>query len=296
MSRTVWLPRLPAALMAEVTAGGIRFHVQRLPAHCMTGSTDHPADSPTVVFVHGLGIDNMSSFYYTLANPAARAGADVILYDLRGHGDTERPPTGYSLEASVHDLTSLLDALGVTRPVHLVGNSFGGMVALALAMAHPARVASLLLIESLIEFAAVTEDWEKQTARVLVAEGMKLRRGLSDWRAQYGRKLHRFNTAIDALVHGTTLVADLRAQRPFLSADLRSVTCPVVAVYGENSDIIHQAYRLKHLLPNCNLTVVPNCSHFLVVEAPGVLRDLLLRWLSSDAETHLMPVDNVLVR
>ncbi|MCA1708306.1 MAG: alpha/beta hydrolase, partial [Actinobacteria bacterium] len=295
-SRTAWLPRLLAAPMAEVTAGGIRFHVQRLPAHSVTGSTDHPADSPTVVFVHGLGIDNMSSFYYTLANPAARAGADVILYDLRGHGDTERPPTGYSLDASVCDLTALLDALEVTGPVHLVGNSFGGMVALAVAMAHPVRVASLLLIEALTEFAAMTEDWEEQTARVLVTEGMQFRRGLSGWRAQYGRKHHRFNTAIDALVNGTTLVTDLQAQRSFRSADLRSVTCPVLAVYGDNSDILHHAHRLKHLLPNCDLTVVPNCSHFLVVEAPGVLRDLLLRWLSLDAETHLVPVEKALVR
>ncbi len=281
--------------MAEVTAGGIRFHVQRLPAHCLTGSTDHPADSPTVVFVHGLGIDNMSSFYYTLANPAARAGADVILYDLRGHGDTERPPTGYSVEASVRDLTALLDALGVSRPVHLVGNSFGGTVALALAMAHPARVASVLLIEALIEAAAMgEEEWEEKMARML-AEGMKLRRVLSG-RAQYSRKLYRFSAAMDALVNGTTLTADLRAQRPFRDADLRSVTCPVGAVYGDNSDIIDQGYRLKHLLPNCDLTVVPKCGHFLIVEAPGVLRDLLLRWLSSDAETNLMPVENALVR
>src|SRR6476659_2903719 len=147
MSRGVWQSQLPAVLMAKVTAGGIRFHVQRLPAHRPRASADHPADSPTVVFVHGLGFDNMSSFYFTLANPAARAGADVILYDLRGHGDTERPTTDYSVEASVRDLTALLDALGVTKPVHLVGNSFGGMVALALAMAHPTRVASLLLIE-----------------------------------------------------------------------------------------------------------------------------------------------------
>jgi pimeloyl-ACP methyl ester carboxylesterase len=282
--------------MAEVTAGGIRFHVQRLRAHCLTGSTDHPVDSPIVVFVHGLGIDNMSSFYYTLANPAARAGADVILYDLRGHGDTERPPTGYSLEASVRDLTALLDALGVTKPVHLVGNSFGGMVALALAMAHPTRVASLLSIEALIEFPAVTEEWEEHTARVLVAEFLLLRKGLSECRARYGRKLHHFDAAIDALVHGTTLVADLAAQQHFASADLRAVSCPVLAVYGDNSDIIHQGYRLQHLLPKCDLTIVPNCSHFLIVESPGVLRDLLLRWLSSDAKNHLVPVENALVR
>ena len=69
---------------------------------------------------------------------------------LRGHGDTERPPTGYSAEAAVRDLTALLDALGVDQPVHLVGNSSGATVALAMAVTHPARIAKVLLIEALV--------------------------------------------------------------------------------------------------------------------------------------------------
>lgn len=289
--------------MAEITADGIRFHVQRLPVHRPAGSTDRPMDPPTVVFVHGLIIDNMSSFYYTLANPAARAGADVILYDLRGHGGTERPRTGYSLEESVRDLIALLDAIRVTGPVHLVGNSFGGTIALALAMAHPDRVASLLLIDA----AVVTEDWLKQTARrfamdgpELLAElrgkGMQLRGDLLDRSAEPGRGADRFYAVIDAIINGTTLAADLLALQPFSSAGLRSIACPVVAVYGEKSDIIHHAYRLKHLLPNCDLTVVPNCSHFLLAESPGVVRELLLRRLIPDAVARRSPVGKASVR
>ncbi|MGH3845134.1 MAG: alpha/beta fold hydrolase [Pseudonocardiaceae bacterium] len=278
--------------MADVTAGGIRFHVQRLAAHRPPSSTDQPA---TVVFVHGLGVDNMSSFYYTLANPAARAGADVILYDLRGHGATERPPSGYSVEASVRDLTALLDALGVSQPVHLVGNSFGGTIALAMAIAHPGRVERVLLIEALIEGAVMNEqEWEEKIAHMLAA-GMELRRTLSG-RARYERKLRRFRTAFDALFTGTTLNTDIQEQRPFRRADLQSVTCPVLAVYGGNSDIIDQAHMIKHLLPDCDLTVVPDCSHFLMLEAPSVLRELLLRWLSSDVKPDVRHAENALVR
>jgi pimeloyl-ACP methyl ester carboxylesterase len=282
--------------MPEVSAGGIRFHVQRLPAHRPTGSADHPARPPIVVFVHGLGVDNMSSFYYTLANPAARGGADVILYDLRGHGGTERPPTGYSVESSVRDLTALLDALQVSRPVHLVGNSFGGTVALAMAITHPARIASLMLIEAVTEVADMSEDESVAHLGSLLAEGLKLRKFLSDGRTQHDRKLRRIYTALDALVNGTTFAADLQTQRPFRGADLRSVTCPVVTVYGENSDIIDQGYRLKHMLPNCNLTVVPECGHFLIVEAVSVLCDILLQWLNSYMGTPALPGENALVR
>ena len=49
--------------MAEVTANGVRFHVQRL------GTARD--DNHTVVMMHGMVMDNLSSFYYTLANPVA---------------------------------------------------------------------------------------------------------------------------------------------------------------------------------------------------------------------------------
>jgi pimeloyl-ACP methyl ester carboxylesterase len=276
--------------MAEITTGGVRFHVQRLPARRLTGSADRPTHPPTVVFVHGLLIDNMSSFYYTLANPAARAGADVILYDLRGHGNTERPPTGYSVDASVRDLTALLDAMGVTRPVHLVGNSFGGAVALALTMAHPDRVASLLLIDGVV----LAEDWIEEMTRILAMDGPELLTALRGKGFQLREhEADRFYAFASAFLNGTTLAADIATVQPFPSASLQSVACPVVAAYGENSDIIHHAYTLKNLLPDCALTVVPNCSHFLITEAPGVLRELLLRQLTSDAVTERLPVGKV---
>jgi pimeloyl-ACP methyl ester carboxylesterase len=271
--------------MAEVIASGIRFHVQRLPAH-LTECRDRATPPPSVVFVHGLVADNMSGFYYTLANPAARAGADVILYDMRGHGGTERPPTGYSLADAVRDLTSLLDAMEVTTPVHVVGNSFGGTVALALAMAHPERVASLCLIEA----GVVTGDWVERLGRI-IGKAMELRGGLLDWRAEHGRRRYRIHAAIDALVNGTSLAADLRATPSFPTAALRSVTCPVAAVYGENSDTIEDAHTLAQLLPNCELTIVPSCTHFLLAEDPGTVRDLLLRQLAGAVVTADRPLE-----
>ena len=81
--------------MADVAVGGIRLHVQRL------GPTDGPdAGRPAVLFVHGLVMDNLASWYFTVANPVA-THRPVILYDLRGHGLSERPPTGYGLQTLV---------------------------------------------------------------------------------------------------------------------------------------------------------------------------------------------------
>src|ERR1044072_8784391 len=82
-----------------------------------------------------------------LAAPVVDAGAEAILYDLRGHGRSERPPTGYGLHDGVADLLGLLDALGVRHPVYLLGNSYGAILATRVAILHPERVAGLIIVE-----------------------------------------------------------------------------------------------------------------------------------------------------
>ena len=104
--------------MAEIQANGLRTHVQRL------GEGD-----PTVVFVHGIAVDNLSSLYFTLA-PQVSQHTRAVLYDLRGHGKTERPATGYTLDDLHDDLAAVLDAEvpgevpGPGGPAILLGKSF----------------------------------------------------------------------------------------------------------------------------------------------------------------------------
>ena len=154
--------------MADVVANGVKFHVQRLvPKRRIPGMT--------VVFVHGLIIDNLSSFYYTLAGPVMDAGAEAFLYDLRGHGRSERPPTGYGPDDSVADLVALLDACGIDHPVYLLGNSYGAIVAARMAIAHPDRVAGIVLVEG--HSAPVAGSaWEEDMANTLTAGAMRLER------------------------------------------------------------------------------------------------------------------------
>jgi pimeloyl-ACP methyl ester carboxylesterase len=264
--------------VADVVANGVRFHVQRLAGRAGPAGSPPAARTAPVVFLHGLGLDNLSSFYYTLANPVANAGIEAILYDLRGHGLSERPPTGYAVSDSVSDLDALLGALGVTEPVHLVGNSYGGTVALGFAVAYPDRVASLVLVEA--HFAV--QGWGAQMAGTLTEVAFGLAEGdARTWRDRHGRKLGRLAANADALINGTTLVDDLLAVKPFPATALRAVTCPVVAVYGESSDVLHHAHQLEGLLPRFSLTVLSGCTHSVLTEATPFLRDALLQWVTA---------------
>jgi pimeloyl-ACP methyl ester carboxylesterase len=265
--------------VADVVANGVRFHVQQLtpPPGFAPDSPDSGEARPSVVFIHGLVMDNLSSFYYTLANPLAAAGADVLLYDLRGHGLSERPPLGYALEDSVEDLVGLLFELGIDGPVHIVGNSYGGTVGLAFAMAYPSRVASLVLVEG--HFAV--QGWGEEMARTLwgIAFGMELEEART-WVASAGRKMTRMAGKADALINGTSLVEDLLTAVPLPRQPLASLACPVLAMYGDESDVIDRARDLASLVPDFTLNILQGCGHSILMEVPAHLRAVLAWWFA----------------
>jgi pimeloyl-ACP methyl ester carboxylesterase len=258
--------------MAEITARGVRFHIQRLPGRQAAGPRpEHP-----VVFIHGLGLDSLSSFYYTLANPVAHAGAEVILYDLRGHGLSECPPTGYRVSDSVADLAAILDGLGAAGPVHLVGHSYGGAIALGFAVAYPERVASMLLIEAHVP----VPGWAEQMATVIRQVGLELAEGDLGKLMASSRKFARRAEIGKNLINHTTLADDLLATEPLPEQHLRAFTRPVRAVYGIDSDVIHHAHLLDGLLPQFTLTVLPGLGHWVLNNSPRVLRTIVLEWFA----------------
>jgi pimeloyl-ACP methyl ester carboxylesterase len=261
--------------VAEIVANGVRFHVQQLTPPPGAEASRSPA-RPTVVFIHGLVMDNLSSFYYTLANPVAAAGAEVVMYDLRGHGRSERPPLGYALEDSVEDLVAVLFELGVDGPVHIVGNSYGGTVGLAYAMAYPERVASLVLVEG--HFAV--QGWGEEMARTLwgIAFGMELEEARA-WVAAAGRKMTRMAKKADALINHTSLVEDLLTAIPLPREPLATLACPVLAIYGDESDVIDRARDLATLVPDFTLNILSGCGHSILMEVPGHLQAVLAWWL-----------------
>jgi pimeloyl-ACP methyl ester carboxylesterase len=266
--------------MPAISANGVRFHVQQV--------ADEPGDGdPTVVFVHGLVIDNLSSFYYTLAAPVVRAGARAILYDLRGHGRSGRPARGYTTRDGVADLRAVLDALDVTRPVYLVGNSYGGLIATRLAIAEPERVAGLVLIEAICA-GPRAGTWMEDMLNTLTAGALSLEyeNTARRYRDAGQRKMARLAQTADALLNGTSLIDDLAAERLLEVAELAAISCPVLGVYGERSELLPGVDDLRHHVRDCRVEVVPGMAHTVLRDAPGRLREIVLDWLPAGQATR----------
>ncbi|MFC7309040.1 alpha/beta fold hydrolase [Streptomyces monticola] len=255
--------------MTVVEAGGTRLNVERLGGGA--------AGAETVVFVHGIATDNLTSYYFTVAPEFAAAGYDVVMYDQRGHGRSARPPHGYGIERFSGDLGALLDELGLDRPVHLVGNSFGGTVALDYTLHHPERVASVLMVES----EPPTDAWAKKMSGLLAGSAYQLHdeRTLPWIEETYGRHEARLVRWAMRLLHGTSVAEDIAASRIPAEDRWHGLDVPVLALYGANSDLADMAPWLESLLPRCRTLKVSGHGHSVLVGTPETVGPLLLDWV-----------------
>lgn len=100
-------------------------------------------EQPTLILLHG-----GPGFDHTGFKPAFAALADiaqVITYDHRGHGRSDRrPPDEWTLDTWADDVVRLCDALGIVRPI-VLGQSFGGFVAQRYLARHPGHAARVVL-------------------------------------------------------------------------------------------------------------------------------------------------------
>jgi 2-hydroxymuconate-semialdehyde hydrolase len=119
-----------------------------LQAAGLTTNYHDLGDGAPVVLVHGSGPGVSAWANWRTVLPALSEHFRVIAPDMAGFGYSERPADGvYSLDRWRAHLLGLFDALGLTR-AHLIGNSFGGALCLAFAIAHPERVERLVLMGS----------------------------------------------------------------------------------------------------------------------------------------------------
>src|SRR3972149_240389 len=101
---------------------------------------------PPLLFLHGVGfLGRLWEPYAASLSPQFRG----IALDLRGHGDSDKPPFGYQWQDWVGDLKDFLDALGL-RGCLAVGHSAGGTVAALCAAWHPGSIVAAVLIDPIL--------------------------------------------------------------------------------------------------------------------------------------------------
>ncbi len=248
--------------MSRVTVPGVdgaevALHVQLL------GDAGPPA-----VMLHGLLIGSLAAWYFTAA-PALAQAHRVLLYDLRGHGHSDRTAGGYDLATLAGDLGALIDQQFPGEAVALIGHSYGALVALRFALDQPSRVARLALVEAPLPPSSLG-DLDQLLARTPAEMVAALPEPLRAVLGAQGRRARKLLDRLRFLTAESTLLGDLRSAPDLADAELASVACPTLAVYGADSRCRPAGERLARSIPGARLVVLPG-GHYLHLDSPAAL-------------------------
>ena len=200
-------------------------------------------------------------------------GLRVTRLDFRGFGRSDRPEGAFS---HGDDVLAALDALALERPV-LVGASFGGRIALEVALARPDRIAGLVLAAAGLpghDWSPELEDYDAAEEAALAAGDLDRASDLNvefwlpdapDWVKAAIREQQR--QAFDLQVGGD---ADEAPLRPDPASRLGEIDVPALVVVGhsDKADFRAIADRLARELPQARLEVIPAAGHLPSLEQP----------------------------
>lgn len=231
-----------------------------------------------VVMLHGMLLGSLAQWYFTAAHPLAKRYR-VVLYDLRGHGRSERLATGYDFGTLVADLQGVCDAFSVQEPVDLVGHSYGGLISLHYALRFPDRVRRLVLVDVPLPPGdrELYDAAFNHPAEVLL--GMLPDRVRGDI-VGGGRRAQRLLESLQFLTTETTLLADVGAETAIDDAALAGLTTPTLCLYGEDSACLPASERLARVLPTVRTVTVPG-GHFVPVESPVPMTTAIAEFLDA---------------
>jgi len=250
-------------------------------------------DGEPVVLIHGSGPGVSAYANWRLTIPTLATRLRVLAPDMVGFGFTQRPASmDYNLKTWSDQLVGFLDALGIER-ASLVGNSFGGAIALQVASQHPERVNRLTLMGAVGVPFPITEGLDEVWGYEPSVEAM---RKIMDYFA-FSRELItdelaevRYRASVAPGFHESYSAMFPAPRQRWVDAmatpeeDIASLGQRTLIVHGREDRVIPLAnsYRLLELIPKAQLHVFGQCGHWTQIEFATDFNDLLLGFLTAE--------------
>ena len=288
--QTLFRPHRRARRRADLDQVDIRADGVRLSTY-MVGS------GPPLLLLHGLGGSKITwlSVLTTLAGDHR-----VIVPDLPGHAESDKPATDYTPRFYAHAVRRLLDEVGVEQAV-VLGNSLGGRVGLELALRSPGRVAALALLDPSMpglrwryllgftrvfpsEFGALPfllrERWMELVIRRLFAHPGRVSDEAFAAAAAEFIRIYRDPRARVAFLSTLRHIVTERPE-PFFRS-LRRIRQPTLVVFGDQDRLVppRLGVRLAEHLPDARFVVLPDVGHVPQFEATADTLAILTRFLA----------------
>ena len=238
-------------------------------------------NGPPVVLLHGWCCNKR---FWREQTPVLAGGHRVFAPDFRGHGESDVPAGGYTLDRLAEDVYAVMAGLGMPQAT-LVGHSMGGMVAQRLALDHPDAVAGLVLIAT----AAADPDGSLLSRRILedtpaLGYAEAFGRHSPGWfPSDFDTDLRRWVSAKMLRVPESVALALVRDYHDLdYRADLPSVHAPtlVIGAIADPSTPVARSEEVAALIPGSELVVIKGAGHFVHLERPREVNEALLEFLA----------------
>lgn len=273
----------------------------RIRLHCVT-----QGDGELVVLLHGF-----PEFWYSWRHqiPALARHFKVVVPDLRGFNDSDKPQSGYDLDTLVADIRGLIESLGYSK-AHLVGHDWGGSIAWHFAHHMPDALNRLAILnaphpqsflrELASNFDQVRRSWYvfafqipglpewliQQNLSEFVKntfQGNAVRKGAFSKRDTeiYQSALSKPGVLQSALSYYRQLFAPQLLLRQF-GRSPKPIQSPTLVLWGEDDQFLSR--RLvdeieTHIDAPCDLRMIPECGHWIQQETPQTVNRELLNFL-----------------
>jgi pimeloyl-ACP methyl ester carboxylesterase len=284
------------------------FPVSRMSVHGNAIAYRRAGTGPTLLLLHGIA---GSSETWLPAMRLLRHDYSVVAPDFLGHGASAKPPGDYSLGNYAAGMRDLLDLLEIERAT-VVGQSYGGGVAMQFAYQFPERCERLVLVDAgglgrevswllrLVTlpgaeyvmpalFMGPVRDCGNSLLSFLKDRGIQSVRATEMWRA--------FSSLTDA----ANRAAFVRTMRAVIEPGGQAVSAmdrlylahamPTLIIWGDQDRIIpvSHAYAAHDAMPNSRLEIMEGIGHFPHVEAPFDFVELLLDFLRTTEPSNITP-------
>ena len=237
---------------------------------------------PTVVFVHGAGLDHSS--FALQSRYFGYHGWNVLALDLPGHGRSPGPPIA-TVQGMADWVVEVLERLSIPKAV-LVGHSMGALVSLEAAARHPGRVERIALIGVSYPMKVTPEFLDAARRDSITAFDMSTIWGHGA-QAALGA-----NPSPGMWMHGDALARLRRLAPGVLHNDLKAVDeyvfsgevkCPALFILGKRDVMtpVRAAKQLQDAIPGAKTVLVDYSGHTLMAEAPDATLDALINFLNS---------------
>ncbi len=231
-----------------------------------------PENAPTVILAHCFAADRD----FWRPHLAALDGFRVLRFDARGHGETSRPNSPYTVGDMTDDAIALMNRLGIEQ-AHYVGVSMGGMVGQHLGFGHGHRLRSLTLLNTAPRYARAQQQLWRDLAAGVLDRGTEylhetiMRRWFTDWEVDIGGPGYRYMSAAFRRFHPETFAACALAFADLNTVDrLPQIRIPTMVIAAPDDP-----------------GIPPEMSELMAAQIPGAT----LHWLTP--ARHLASLEHV---